>query len=131
MVFTTILANLLVTGAALLMLRRGPTRRLKMLTLAVGLMSLAQTAAYMHLQNVWKVDSTVVIIIHQWLVIGLCVSALYLLGAEIYERSSRERTLRLMEHAANIDWQSRRNSPPSVPRPEAPVLIDSGKLEIG
>jgi hypothetical protein len=124
MILTTILANLMVTGAALLMLRRGPTKRLKLMTLAVGLMSLAQTVAYMHLQGVFALDPGVVLMVHQWLVIGLCVGSLYLLGREIYDRSSRERTMRLMEHAANIDWKNEPNPLKTPPQPAQTVLTE-------
>jgi hypothetical protein len=98
MIFTTIVANLLVTLAALLLIKRRPSRRLRILTLIVGLMSLAQTASYidMHERGHWRLIQNLGV--HQALVAGLSIAAIYLLGLEVHDRRVMERQVRLMEH---------------------------------
>ncbi|MBV6430321.1 MAG: hypothetical protein IANPNBLG_00430 [Bryobacteraceae bacterium] len=97
MVFTTILANLLATGCALLLVHRGPSRRLKLLAFTVGLMSLSQTAALLHTVGIWSVPAVGVARLHELLVAGLALQAIYLLGQEVYEQNYKDRKLRLIE----------------------------------
>lgn len=98
MILSTIAANLATTCCALLLLRRGPSRRLRLLILTVGLLSLAQTAACLHSQGVWAGGSAYVVEAHQSLVACLSLLAIYLLGSEIYDRNLTDRKLRLLEH---------------------------------
>ncbi|MCC6363609.1 MAG: hypothetical protein IT165_08785 [Bryobacterales bacterium] len=97
MVFTTILANLLATGCALLLVHRGPSRRLKLLAFTVGLMSLSQTAALLHSVGIWSAPAAHVAQFHELLVAALALQALYLLGQEMYEQNYKDRMLRLIE----------------------------------
>jgi hypothetical protein len=97
MVFTTILANLLATGCAILLVHRGPSRRLKLLAFTVGLMSLSQTAALLHTVGIWSVPAVGVAQLHELLVAGLALQAIYLLGQEVYEQNYKDRKLRLIE----------------------------------
>jgi len=97
MVFTTILANLLATGCALLLVHRGPSRRLKLLAFTVGLMSLSQTAALLHSVGIWSAPATQMAQFHELLVAALALQAVYLLGQEMYEQNYKDRKLRLVE----------------------------------
>jgi hypothetical protein len=97
-VVSIIVANLAATASALLLARRGPTRRLKLLTLTVGLMALAQTTGYLQSQGIWNSGGEHVASIHQSLAALLSLMAIYLLGSEIYDRSVVDRKLRLTEH---------------------------------
>ena len=90
MILTTILANLLSTGCAVLLVRRGPTPRLRLLTLVVGLASLSQTAAFLHAQGIWQ-SGTSVAQMHQLLVGALSLCALHLLSLEIRDRNLTDR----------------------------------------
>lgn len=109
----TILVNLLATGCAILLIKRGPTKRLKLLTLTVGLMALSQSAAL--LGTVRACDGTPAISIEAHLSLTglLSLLAMYLLGLEIYDRNLTDRRLRLSEYEAMRSPQT--NSPPNVP----------------
>ena len=98
MILPTIIASLCATGCSLLLVRRGPSRRLRYLTLTVGLMSFSQTANLLHIQGVWTGGSSYVVNVHQSLVAGLSLLAMYLLAAEVYDRNLTDRRLRLAEH---------------------------------
>lgn len=98
MILSTVAANLATTGCALLLLRRGPSSRLRLLTLTVGLMSLAQTAACLHSNAIWAGGSTYVSQAHEPLVACLSLLSIYLLGVEIWDRNLTDRKLRLLEH---------------------------------
>lgn len=111
MTFTTLLANLLVTGCALLLVRRGPTRRLKLLTLVVGLASFSQTAANLHRYGYWNPGPRTAEI-HELLVAALALCAIYLLGQEIYDRNLTDKRLRLAEFDL---------ARPEPPKPESEV----------
>jgi len=100
MVFPTILANLLATGCALLLVKRGPNRRLKLLSLTVGLISLTQTAALLHSGQTCNSGSTPVVFGHQVLTGVMALVAIGLLGLEIFDRNRTERRLRLAEYVA-------------------------------
>ncbi|MCC6390341.1 MAG: hypothetical protein IT167_07045 [Bryobacterales bacterium] len=93
----TILANLLATGCALLLVHRGPSRRLKLLAFTVGLMSLSQTAALLHSVGIWSPPAAHVAQLHELLVAALALQAIYLLGQEVYEQNYKDRKLRLLE----------------------------------
>jgi hypothetical protein len=97
-ILPAIIASLCATGCSLLLVRRGPSPRLRYLTLTVGLMSFAQTANLLHIQGVWTGGSLYVVHVHQSLVAGLSLLAMYLLGVEIYDRNFTDRRLRLAEH---------------------------------
>lgn len=86
-ILPTVIANLATTGCALLMVRKGPTRRLKILTFTVGLMSLAQTASFL----------TGIPAAYQVLAASLSVVALFVLAREIHDRVKMDRKLRLTE----------------------------------
>ena len=118
MILTTILANLLSTGCAVLLVRRGPTPRLRLLTLVVGLASLSQTAAFLHAQGIWH-SGTSVAQMHQLLVGALSLCALHLLSLEIRDRNLTDRKLRLTEYELEV-MQSRAVSAPAILRPTAP-----------
>lgn len=97
-ILPTIIASLCATGCSLLLVRRGPSPRLRYLTLTVGLMSFAQTANLLHMQGVWTGGSLYVVHVHQSLVAGLSLLAMYLLAVEVYDRNFTDRRLRLAEH---------------------------------
>lgn len=97
-ILPTIIASLCATGCSLLLVRRGPSPRLRYLTLTVGLMSFAQTANLLHMQGVWTGGSLYVVHIHQSLVAGLSLLAMYLLAVEVYDRNFTDSRLRLAEH---------------------------------
>lgn len=97
-ILPTIIASLCATGCSLLLVRRGPSPRLRYLTLTVGLMSFAQTANLLHIQGVWTGGSLYVVHVHQSLVAGLSLLAMYLLAVEVYDRNFTDRRLRLAEH---------------------------------
>ena len=106
LIITAIMANLAATGCALLLLRRGATRRLRLLTLAVGLMSLSQTASLVHAKGMWLDADVETTQLHQMLSGCLSLLAIYLLGREMYERAIMERKLRLTEHEGIIPFKS-------------------------
>lgn len=93
-----VIANLVATACALLLVRRGPSPRLRLLTLTVGLMSLAQTTSFLHAQGIWTGGKLYMDSIHHVLVAALSLLAIYLLGSEIYDRNLTDRRLRLAEH---------------------------------
>jgi hypothetical protein len=93
-----VIANLIATACALMLVRRGPSPRLRLLTLTVGLMSLAQTTHFLHTQGIWTGGRLYMESIHHMLVAALSLLAIYLLGTEIYDRNLTDRRLRLAEH---------------------------------
>ncbi len=96
---STVLANSLVIGCSLLLMRRGPTRRLRQFTLAVGVMSLAQAIANLHLEGIWLAyDPVEVVGIQQKVTAAFLLLLIYLLGREIYDRKYTDSRLRLVEH---------------------------------
>lgn len=96
-VSSTVLAHLLTTGCALVLLRRGPNRRLRLLTLAVGLMSLSQTITLLQSAGMWT-PGVYTNGEHEVLVGALSLLAIHLLGREIYDRNRTDMRLRLVEH---------------------------------
>ncbi|HUQ90531.1 MAG TPA: hypothetical protein VM120_02545 [Bryobacteraceae bacterium] len=96
-VLLTMVASLAATGCSILLLRRGPTPRLRLLALTVGLMSLCQSASLLHSQGVWAIGWPVAQS-HQALAASLSFVAIYILGAEIYDRNQTDRKLRLAEY---------------------------------
>jgi len=94
----TILANLLATGCAILLMRKGPTRRLRHLVLTVGLMSLAQTALCVSASGIVNIASFPAEQLRQVMVGALSLYAVYLLGLEVRDRNVSERRMRLVEH---------------------------------
>jgi hypothetical protein len=101
-IIPTIIANLATTGCALLLVRRGPTRRLKTLTLTVGLMSLAQTAGCLHAQGLLMGSAPYLAQVHQLLAASLSLIAIALLAREVFDRGLMDRKLRLAEHEIPI-----------------------------
>jgi hypothetical protein len=97
MLWITLLAHFLATGCAVLLSRRGPSRRLRLLSLVVGLMSLTQTTAFLH-RNHLLTGLQQMADIHEALVALLCIAAITLLGWEIIERRWSETRMRILEH---------------------------------
>lgn len=97
-IFPTIAANLATTGCGLLLLQRGPSRRLRLLTLSVGLMSLTQTAACLQFYSLGS-GSAYIPQGHQSMVACLSMLCIYLLGREMSSRNSPNRKLQPLEHA--------------------------------
>jgi len=127
-ILPTIIASLCATGCSLLLVRRGPSRRLRYLTLTVGLMSFAQTANLLHMQGLWAGGSLYVVHVHQSLVAGLSLLALYLLSVEVYDRNYTDRRLRLTEHELlsfrTVQAADARTAPTAERRPIArPVAL--------
>ena len=100
MISPLITANLLATGSALLLIKRGPTRRLRLLSLTVGLMSLSQSAVLLQSVGFCVDSNTSAVGWHQTLTGALSLLAIYLLGLEIYDRNVTDRRLRLAEFDA-------------------------------
>jgi hypothetical protein len=98
MLTSTVLAHFLTTGCALMLIRRGPNRRLRLLTVTVGLMSLSQTIMLLQCGGLWQTSSIYLAGIHQALIGGLSLLAIHLLGKEIYDRKHTDQRLRLIEH---------------------------------
>lgn len=98
MELTTVLANLLATGCALLLMRRGPSRRLKRLILTVGLISLSQTAALLHVRLMAQASLGG---LFELAAAVLSCYAVYLLGLEIVDRNFTSWKLRLMATEAS------------------------------
>ncbi len=94
---STIAASLTATGCALLLLRRGPTRRLKLLTLSVGLMSLSQSVMMYQIGAECNAGGGVYVNSHHLLISVLSLLSIYLLGSEIYDRNFVNKRLRLAE----------------------------------
>lgn len=141
-ILPTIIASLCATGCSLLLVRRGPSRRLRYLTLTVGLMSFAQTANLLHMQGLWDGGSLYVVHVHQSLVAGLSLLALYLLSVEVYDRNYTDRRLRLTEHellsarvAQTAAATAATAAPATVRKPiallPAPVRHDPGPQPFG
>ncbi len=101
MIFSTIAANLATTGCGLLLIQRGPSRRLRLLTLSVGLMSLTQTAACLQFYSPGSLSDSSALFPqgHQSLVACLSMLCIYLLGTEIWNRNFANRSRPSLEHA--------------------------------
>lgn len=97
-IFPMVAANLITTGCALLLVRRGPSPRLRLLTLSVGLLALSQNAHFLYSQGIWSGGDLYFRQLHHSLVAGLSLLAIYLLGSEIHDRNLTDRKLRLAEH---------------------------------
>jgi hypothetical protein len=95
---STALAHFLTTGCALMLIRRGPNRRLRLLTVTVGLMSLSQTIMLLQSGGLWQTSSMFFTGSHQVLIGALSLLAIHLLGREIWDRNHTDRRLRLVEH---------------------------------
>jgi len=96
MLLTTIIANLLATGSAVLLARRGPNRRLRLLTLVVGLMSLSRTVGYVHPES--GLSNPAMALIQELWIAALALASVYLLAGEMRDRKATDQKLRLMEH---------------------------------
>ena|SRR5260370_1248484 len=70
MLTSTALAHFLTTGCALMLMRRGPNRRLRLLTVTVGLMSLSQTIMLLQSGGLWQAASVYIGGLHQALIGG-------------------------------------------------------------
>jgi hypothetical protein len=100
MISPLLTANLLATGCSLLLIKRGPTRRLRLLSLTVGLMALSQSAVLLESAGICATGGPAATDIHQTLTGALSLLAIYLLGLEIYDRNVTDRRLRLAEFDA-------------------------------
>lgn len=91
----TVLVNLVATGSSMLLLRRGSSRRLRRLILAVGIMSMAQlsVAVYSAIAGSAPLPT-----LYQALVGVMALYALYLLYDETRDRNMTDLRLRLAEH---------------------------------
>ena len=98
--YLTTTTNLLASGCAILLIRKGPSRRLKLLTLTVGLMALSQSATLLTMAGACDGSSLRPAQFHQTLTGALSLLAMYLLGLEIYDRKLTDRRLRLSEYDA-------------------------------
>jgi len=98
MLALTLLAHFLATGFSLMLTRRGP-RRLRWLSLVVGLMSMTQTMAFLHRNGMMHDGPTAQFLadIHEGLVAVLCVWAIVLLAYETLERKWLDMKIRLLE----------------------------------
>jgi hypothetical protein len=97
MLWITLLAHFLATGCAVLLSRRGPSRRLRVLSLVVGLMSMTQTMAFLH-RNHLVTGLQGMADIHEALVALLCIVAIVLLGTEVIDRRWVDTRMRILEH---------------------------------
>ncbi len=121
----TILASLLVTGSALLLIKRGANRRLKLLALTVGLMSLTQIVV---LLQATRHSRSRIVEAYQLLVATLSLTAVYLLGLEIRDRRRADRQLRLLEQ--DLPYASMRTLSSNIgfPQPQA-ISIAGANLQ--
>lgn len=94
----TVIAGLCATGSSLLVLRHGPSRRLRLMVLTSGLVSLSQTATLLHILGIWGSGETYAIYLHQLLVAMLSMMSIYLLATESRDRKAADVRLRLAEH---------------------------------
>ncbi len=99
MLLMTLLAHFLATGCSLMLTRRGP-RRLRWLSLVVGLMSMTQTVAFLYHNGLIQNGPAASFLadIHEGLVAILCVCAIGLLASETIERKWLDIKIRLLEH---------------------------------
>ncbi|MBI3684211.1 MAG: hypothetical protein HY235_27875 [Acidobacteria bacterium] len=111
MAVISFLANFLAAACAIHFVRRKGSRRLRMLTMSVGLMSLVQTAATLYA----LLGVPVLVTVHQILAAGLSFFAIYLLGQETYDRNLTDRRLRLAEHESSV-------RPLAVPQNQLPAI---------
>lgn len=91
----TLSVNLLAGGGSLFLLRRGPTRRLRLLVFAVGVMSMAQVSATLYGMVSGQGAAAG---LPQLLGGGLSLYALFLIYQEIRDRNLTDFRLRLAEH---------------------------------
>lgn len=98
LLFPMVIANMTATGCSLLLLRRGPSRRLRLLTLDVGLMTLAQNSYVLFANGIWTGGSFYTQHLHHLLVTALSLLAIYILRMEACDRNYTDRKLRLLEH---------------------------------
>ena len=117
----TILASLLVTGSALLLIKRGANRRLKLLALTVGLMSLTQIVV---LLQATRHSRSRIVEAYQLLVASLSLTAVYLLGLEIRDRRRADRQLRLLEQ--DLPYASMRTLSSNIGFPQSQAISLAG-----
>jgi len=98
MVLLAVIANLMAAGCAMLLIRKGSTRRLRLLVLVVGLMSLGQTVLCLQATGVINLQLLSALPLHVVITAGLSLHSVYLLGLEVRERNLNERRMRLVEH---------------------------------
>jgi hypothetical protein len=99
MLWITLLAHVLTTGLSFVLAKRGSGRRLRLLSLIVGLMSFTQTLAFLqrtgHLNAL--MNNGALVDFYEGIVGLLCVWALGLLGSEILDRKIMEFKICLFE----------------------------------
>jgi hypothetical protein len=117
---STILANVLTTGFALVLLRRHPNRRLRYLVLMVGMVSFTQTAALFGMLNVRGLSEAIGHF-HYFITAMAGMSFIYVLWREISDRNRTDRMLRLAEHENQV-MQSRLERKPTTRTSELPVV---------
>jgi len=98
MVLLAATANLAAAGCAILLMRKSPTRRLRLLVLVVGLLSLGQTVLGLQATGVINLRIFSALPLHVVIMAGLSLHSVYLLALEVRERSLSERRMRLVEH---------------------------------
>ena len=117
---STILANVLTTGFAFLLLGKHPNRRLRYLVLTVGIFSVSQTAALfgmLQAEGLWQAVGK-----FQHFVMALTgMVFVYILWREISDRNKTDRMLRLAEHENQV-MQSRLERKPGTKTVEVPVV---------
>jgi len=117
---STILANILTTGFALLLLRRHQNRRLRYLVLTVGIFSVSQTAAIFGMlqsEGIWQVVGK----FQHFIMAMTGMVFVYILWREISDRNRTDRMLRLAEHENQV-MQSRLERKPTTKTAELPAV---------
>src|SRR6185295_7772075 len=93
-----VIVNLLATGSSIVLLRNGPTRRLRLLSLTVGIMSMSQLSSFLYATGYWKAIGFPAASAHQMIVGLMSLYAVYLILQEIRDRNVTDRRLRLVEY---------------------------------
>jgi len=117
---STILANILTTGFALLLLRKHQNRRLRYLVLTVGIFSVSQTAALFGMlqsEGIWQVVGK----FQHFIMAMTGMVFVYILWREISDRNRTDRMLRLAEHENQV-MQSRLERKPATKTAELPAV---------
>jgi hypothetical protein len=112
-IFCSILAYLLTTLCAFTLLRRsGYNRRLRILMVVIGILSLCQAVNLLGNVGVWVVNNRVAS--HVDLFVGyVCLVAIYILEKEARDRKRTDMRLRLVEFESNAQ-QLRQNREPVI-----------------
>jgi hypothetical protein len=102
-VWFAVVAHLLTTFTALLLLRRGANWRFRLLTLIVGLMALSQTIILLGSKGVWLIPTKYYAAdMIELVVAASCLAAVYFLRNEIRDRRRTDTRLRLAESEVSV-----------------------------